>query len=135
MSSPEKNKKRPSILYSCYSHKSSEGEQFIAEHVFGYTLSGRSENYVGGKNYLFKAGDFRFFRKNQLTKYVKYPPPGGEYRAITVMMDQDTLRSISAENNLHAGKPYTGEGALLLKPNALFQNYMNSLTPYLDGKT
>jgi AraC-like DNA-binding protein len=128
----EKSKQLPNILYSCYSQKSNEGEQFIAEHVFGYTLSGSSTSYLDNKTYSFKEGDFRFFKKNQLTKYVKYPPPGGAYRAISVVLDQNTLRRISAENNLHADKPYTGEGALLLKPNSLFKNYIDSLTPYLD---
>lgn len=129
----DRNKNAPDILYSCYAHKSSEGEQFIPEHVFGYTLAGSSEIYLDGKNYVFKEGDFRFFRKNQLAKYVKYPPPGGQYRSVTVVMDQETLRSISAEGNLHADKPYTGDGALLLDPNPLFKNYVGSLTPYLDG--
>jgi AraC-like DNA-binding protein len=133
MQKQEKNKKLPHILYSCYSHKSSEGEQFIPEHVFGYTLSGSSEVYLGDKSYIFKEGDFRFFRKNQLSKYIKYPPPGGEYRSITIVMDQDTLRSMSEELNLHAVQPYTGEGALHLKPNNLFKNYIGSITPYLDS--
>jgi AraC-like DNA-binding protein len=133
MQKQEKNKKLPHILYSCYSHKSREGEQFIPEHVFGYTLSGSSEVYLGGKSYIFKEGDFRFFRKNQLSKYIKYPPPGGEYRSITIVMDQDTLRSMSEELNLYTVQPYTGEGALHLKPNNLFKNYIGSITPYLDS--
>jgi AraC-like DNA-binding protein len=133
MSKQDRNKKLPNILYSCYSQKSSEGEQFIAEHVFGYTLSGSSENYLEGKTYVFKAGDLRFFRKNQLTKYIKSPPPGGEYRAVSIIMDQETLRDISAEYNLHPDHPYTGEGALLLKPDPLLLNYMDSLKPYLDS--
>jgi len=132
----EKSKVLPNILFSCYAQKSSEGEQFIAEHVFGYMLAGSSDNYVGGKTYHFKDGDFRFFRKNQLTKYVKYPPPGGgEYRSISVRMDQDTLKAISAEMGIQADEPYTGEGSLLLQPNELLKNYINSLTPYLDGHT
>jgi AraC-like DNA-binding protein len=133
MQKQEKNKKLPHILYSCNSHKSREGEQFIPEHVFGYTLSGSSEVYLGGKSYSFKEGDFRFFRKNQLSKYIKYPPPGGEYRSITIVMDQNALRSMSEELNLHAEQPYTGEGALHLKPNNLFKNYIGSITPYLDS--
>ena len=127
------DKNLPHILYSCYAHKSSEGEQFIPEHIFGYTLSGSSSVYLGGKTILFKEGDFRFFRKNQLSKYTKFPPPGGEYRSLSIFMDQDTLRNLSVENNLHMTKPYTGENALLLKPNPLYRSYIDSLTPYLDG--
>ncbi len=123
----------PHILYSCYSKKSSEGEHFIPEHVFGYTFSGSSEVFVGGKTVIFKEGDFRFFRRNQLARYTKYPPLGGEYRSISIAMDQDTLHSMSEEHNLHIDRPYTGENTLLLKPNRFFANYIDSLTPYLNG--
>jgi AraC-like DNA-binding protein len=128
----EEDKRFPHILYSCYAQKSSEGEQFIPEHVFGYIMSGSSENYVGGRTYNFKEGDFRLFRKNQLTRYTKYPPAGGEYLSISVYMDQDTLRGMSEEYDWHMSRPYTGEGALLLPPTTLLKNYIDSLTPYLD---
>ncbi len=48
-------------------------------------------------------------------------------------MDQHTLRAISEENNFMMDKPYTGDNAFILKPNRLFNNYMDSLTPYLNG--
>ncbi|MES2275542.1 MAG: AraC family transcriptional regulator [Bacteroidota bacterium] len=124
----------PHILYSCYAHTSREGEQFIADHIFSYILSGSQQMHLGGKTYAFKEGDFRFFRKNQLCKFVKQPPVGGgEFKSLSVMMDQNTLRSLGEENNLHSTRPYNGEGAVLLKPNPLFRNYVESLNPYLDG--
>ena len=123
----------PHILYSCYAKKSSEGEQFVPEHIFGYIFSGSSEMYLGNKKYIFKEGDFRFFRRNQLIRYTKMPPPGGAYKSISITMDQGTLRSMSNETNLHMNRVYTGENALLLKPNSLFANYIDSLTPYLNG--
>lgn len=124
----------PRILYSCYSHISREGENFIADHIFGCVISGSQELHIDGKTYTFKAGDFRFFRKNQLCRFVKHPPvDGGEFKSLSVMMDQDTLISLSQENNLHAEKAYTGNGAVLLKPNPLLRNYMQSLNPYING--
>jgi AraC-like DNA-binding protein len=96
-------------------------------------LAGRSEVHLGNKTYNFNEGDFRFFKKNQLSRYTKYPPAGGEYKSISILLDQDTLRSISEEYNLHAAGPYIGEGSLHLKPNRLFKNYIDSLTPYLDN--
>jgi AraC-like DNA-binding protein len=47
-------------------------------------------------------------------------------------MDQATLQSMSAELDLQADGPYTGESALFLKPNDLFGNYIRSLNPYMD---
>jgi AraC-like DNA-binding protein len=127
-----KENKRPPILYSCYSNISREGEHFIADHVFGYIVSGTNEVYTGGKTYVFKAGGFRFLRKNQLAKFEKQPPPGGEFKTISVAMDHSTLQSISNELGLHADGPYTGENVLHLQTNDLFVNYINSLTPYLN---
>jgi len=123
---------KPHILYSCYTHRSGEGEQFIPEHIFSYILSGTQQMFVGGKNYNFKDGDFRFFHKNQLCRFIKQPPPGGEFKSLSVYMDKEILLEMSAELNLHTNKPYNGDAAILLKPNALLQGYANSLNPYMD---
>jgi len=74
----EEDKTQPRILYSCYAHISRDGEQFVPEHIFSYIVSGSQVIYSGGKTYNFKEGDFRFFRKNQLSRFVKQPPPGGD---------------------------------------------------------
>jgi AraC-like DNA-binding protein len=122
----------PHILYSCYTHVSREGEQFIPEHIFSYIISGSQDMHLGGKTYSFHPGDFRFFQKNQLCRFVKHPPVNGEFKSISIKMDQHTLQSMSAEHHLHPDQPYTGEPALLLQPNLLFKNYIDSLTPYLN---
>lgn len=129
----EEDKTQPRILYSCYAHISRDGEQFVPEHIFSYIVSGSQVIYSGGKTYNFKEGDFRFFRKNQLSRFVKQPPSGGEFKSISVSMDQGTLRGLANEYNLQMSKPYTGENTLLLKPNNLFTNYIDSLTPYING--
>ncbi|MDT3405617.1 AraC family transcriptional regulator [Mucilaginibacter terrae] len=125
---------KPHILYSCYTYRSGEGEQFIPEHIFSYILSGTQQMHVGGKNYDFKEGDFRFFRKNQLCRFVKQPPPGGEFKSLSVYMDKHILQEISAELDIHPDKTYTGDAAVLLKPNPLLQGYANSLSPYMDAE-
>jgi len=130
---PAKKSTLPYILYSCYSHKRNEGEQFVPEHIFGFTMSGSSDLYQDGKTYTFNEGDFRFYRRNQLAKFTKRPPAGGEYRSITIAIDQETLRAISVKHNLQASKPYDGQNVLTLQPHPLFKNFIDSLTPYLDA--
>ena len=124
---------RPPILYSCYTEKNREGEQFVPGHVFGYQLSGTLEITVSGKTYNINPGDYFFFRKNQLARFLKKPPPGEEFRSISVYLDQETLHAISEEHGLKMKKTYTGENALLLKPNPLFKNFVDSLKPYMEG--
>jgi AraC family transcriptional regulator, exoenzyme S synthesis regulatory protein ExsA len=121
------------ILYSCYTQVSREGEHFVPQHVFGYIISGSTTLYANGQTLTFNAGDFRFMRRNQLARFSKYPPAeGGDFKTISIGIDQETLRSISTEYNLHMAKPYTGEDNLTLDPDPLLKNYIDSLTPYLD---
>lgn len=127
-----RDKTIPHILYSCYSHTNREGEQFIAQHIFGYIMSGSSELYLNGKNYIFEEGSFRFLKKNQLAKFAKHPAKGGDFKTISIAIDTETLQSLSAEYNLQLAKPYQGEGALHLKPSELFRNYIESIKPFLD---
>lgn len=133
MPKQDKNKTQPRILYSCYSQTSKEGEQFIGQHIFGYIMSGSSELYLNGKTYIFKKGDFRFLRKNQLAKFTKHPPAGGEFKTISVGIDDETLRCLSSGYNEDIQETYSGESALYLKSNSLFTTYINSLGPYIDG--
>jgi len=121
------------ILYSCYANTNREGEQFVAEHVLSYGIEGSNDLFINGKNYVFKAGDFRYIRRNQLAKFTKHPVPGGEYRALSIRLDQATLHSLSEEFNLHPSKPYTGDSAVILEPNRLLQNFVDSLKPYVNG--
>ena len=125
----------PSILYSCYAHRSREGEQFVPSHVFGFMIAGTSDMVLGDQPYHFKAGDYRFIRKNQLVRYTKYPPAGGEYRSLSVMLDEETLRGVARETGQTADRPYTGPALIRLMPNQLLEKYIASLDPYLNGTT
>src|ERR1700712_4663456 len=87
----------PQIVYSCVSKRMVEGELFIRQHVVDYIISGTSEVHFGGKSQLYQTGDFRFAVKNRLSKFVKQPPPGGEYRSISICIDQDTLLELAAQ--------------------------------------
>jgi AraC-like DNA-binding protein len=123
----------PRILQSCYMNISRSGEQFVANHTLSYVIAGRNDIYLNGKNHLFKEGNFRFTAKNQLAKFTKYPAANGEFKSISIVIDQNTLRNVSEEHHLLKQKPYTGETLLSLKPTPLLQNFMDSLQPYLHN--
>ena len=129
----EESNKFPHIFYSCYSSRSKGGEQFVPQHVFSYILSGTSEVYHDGKTHHFKEGDFRFIRRNQLSRFIKVPSPGGEYRSISIYIDYETLKSVSEEFDLHMAQPYQGENILHIKPNDLLTYYFDSLGPYMTS--
>lgn len=129
----KKNIEQPRILYSCYANISKEGEHIIPEHVLSIILAGSQTIYLGENIYNFKAGDIRFFRKNQLSKFVKQPPPDGEFKSLSIRMDKETLHQFSINHQLYMDNPYKGENLLLLHPNELLKKYVDSLSPYVEG--
>jgi AraC-like DNA-binding protein len=122
----------PNVLHTCYSTKSSIGEQFIADHVFSYIISGHSENITGDEKYEFKAGDYKLSRRNQLTRYIKYPPQGGVYESVSIILDQESLRLIKEEHDFVLDQNSAFPKTIFLKNNPLFESYMNSVKPYLN---
>lgn len=127
--------KRIGILHSCYAESSREGEQFIPEHVFGHTIAGTMNMYDNNAMQTFREGDFMFFSRNHLAKFSKYPPEGGQYRSVSVMLDQETLRQFSMEYGYTAEHPVKSTAAMRLNSSMLLQHYIGSLTPYIDGNT
>ncbi|KIO75662.1 AraC family transcriptional regulator [Pedobacter lusitanus] len=118
------------ILYSCYTNVSREGEQFIPEHVFSYQISGKLQMYDGNKLHVFEEGDFRFLKRNHLVKFTKIPPENGEFKALSVRLDQQTLRDFSREHGYNEVKHQHVEPILSLKHDPLYKSFMDSLTPY-----
>ncbi|MNG14659.1 hypothetical protein D3C84_984320 [compost metagenome] len=90
--------KMPKIVYCRTSNKIMEGEIFIKQHVFDYIISSTSYVIFEGFTHTFKAGDIRLATRNCLSKFVKLPLEGGEYRSISICIDQDTLHEL---NNAH----------------------------------
>lgn len=119
------------ILYSCYFTRSREGEQFVPEHVLGYQVAGTLTMSDGNKDYAFKEGDLRFCKRNHLVKFTKQPPLNGEFKAVSIYFDQETLRRFSREQGIEAEGPPEGDPILHLNEAPLYKSYMKSLIPYL----
>lgn len=127
--------KIPKIIYSRTSKKVMEGEIFIKQHVFDYIISGTSEVIFDGKTYHFSAGDFRFAVRNRLSKFIKVPPDGQEYRSVSICIDHNTLmelKKLYSVSDVQVGAD-AFKNVFLLKKNKLFKNYVDSLLPYLEN--
>ncbi|MBS0030954.1 helix-turn-helix domain-containing protein [Chitinophaga sp. 22321] len=118
------------IVYSCYVNRSREGEQFVPVHVLSYQISGALTFNDGKNTFTSHEGEFRFIRRNQLLKFFKQPPENGEFKTISVYLDEETLRSFSMEYGYTADKPVDTDVVIELKPNPLYKSYMQSLQPY-----
>ncbi len=130
---PVKDKRPSPIAYSCYVTGSREGEHFIPEYVFGYQVSGTMIMVNdGNKEYLFGPGSFRFSRRNHLIKFNKLPTEGGEYKSYSLHLDQPLLRNFSMEEGYRSEKHFHGDVVIDLKPDPLYKNYFDSLSPYMQ---
>lgn len=77
--------------------------------------------------------DFRFSRRNQLAKFIKQPPENGEFKSLSIYLDQDTLKALSKELNLKTVKKSTiEEPVIVLKNHPLYKSFMDSLLVYLQ---
>jgi AraC-like DNA-binding protein len=126
------NKKSSPIAYSCYAARSREGEQFVADYVFTYQLSGTMIMNDGDREYIFNPGDFRFSRRNHLVKFNKLPPEGGEFKSLSVHFEQPFLRNFSMEAGYTSEKHVNSSAVICLNPDPLFISYFESLAPYLQ---
>jgi hypothetical protein len=124
----ENNNEQSRILYSCYSNINKEGEHLIREHVLSIILAGSQIVHLGDTVYEFNAGDIRFFRKNQLSKFIKQCPPDGVFKSLTVLMDKETLHQFSINHKQYMDSNYNGDSLLLLRPNELLNKYFESLS-------
>jgi len=123
---------RPNILYSCYASRSRQGEQFVAEHVFSYQLSGVCYFNDGEQDYVSNPGDFRFLKSNSLIKFMKEPPPGGELKTISIYLDQQTLRNFSIEYGIKAAARADHAVFTPLSSNPFYLAFVHSLLPYIE---
>lgn len=118
------------IQYSCYFTRSRVGEQFAAEHTLSYIVSGSVEMSDNDTTVTFKEGDLHFCRRNQLVKYTKYPPEGGEYRSVSIYFTQEILRNFSIEYNCASTATFNGHAFMQLPSTSVLGAYMQSLRAY-----
>lgn len=126
----EEDNKLTQILYSCYFAKSREGEQFVPEHIFTYQISGTLHINDGYQSHVFNEGDFRFCKRNNLVKFTKIPPENGEFKSISIRLDQQMLRDFSIEYGYDKVHKHDSEVIHELKPDPIYKSYMDSLVPY-----
>jgi AraC-like DNA-binding protein len=121
------------FVYSCAAEKMRVNEQFVAEHLLAYQLSGETEIYHQEGTCLLSKGGLLLARKNQLAKSIKIPAPGGNYQIIALSLSSESLRQFALTDHLTSNGKYTGENNLLLKPDRLLLGYFQSLLPYMEA--
>ncbi|TCC96555.1 helix-turn-helix domain-containing protein [Pedobacter hiemivivus] len=130
------NKKQSSdIVYSCYYNSSREGEHFVPEHTLSYVIAGSLTLNDSSKEYPSRNGTFRLIRRNQLIKFEKQPPQKGEFKSLSIYLNQQILKKISIEYGIYADHTPKDKSVYELKINAPVKTYINSLLDYRDNGT
>lgn len=121
------------LLYSCVDYKQRANESFVPEHALGYIISGETYWKTNNETKVFGAGTIGLVRRNQLVKSEKVPSPNGEFKSISILLDQAFLRKYSAEHKLAPAKNYTGDSICILPPDPFLKGYFDSLIPYFEN--
>jgi AraC-like DNA-binding protein len=122
------------IAYSCYHSQSRDGEHFIPQHTLSFQISGSLILNDGTNSYPSSQGSFRLIKKNQLLRFIKQPPENGEFRSISIYIDQEILREFSNEYMLKPeGHSRESAPVIELSFGKLIKNYVNSLLDYQEN--
>ncbi|WP_433831204.1 AraC family transcriptional regulator [Flavobacterium anhuiense] len=122
----------PKFVRNHYQGNDSQGEALVSDHIFSYIISGSHEVWIGDQKFTFKAGDCRFFKRNQLAKYIKRTESDG-FKSLAFHIDQHTLQEIAKESHIKTRDRYGGEAVKLVKENALLQNFISGIMPYYES--
>jgi len=114
----------------CHINPTISNEQFVADHIFFVLQKGGMTFYDVNRRHTIQPGDFRFIRRNQLARYTKTFSPDNTFESISVFFKQDFLRSISQEYNLIAGSAATKDTTIIIEPDTLLKNFVQSYGPY-----
>jgi len=121
---------RSPIQFSCYFSRSRIGENFVSEHAISFVVSGSNTLDDGINQQAFGPGEIYFCRRNQLLKYVKNPPEGGEFRSVSMFFTQNLLREFSIKYGYSTSGKLDIPAYLQLDSTSVLANYMNSLREY-----
>jgi AraC-like DNA-binding protein len=119
------------ILSSCYFDTSTDGENFIPDHLFSYQLSGSLTVNDRNSVTVFNKGDYRLAIRNRLVKYRKSPEGKDGYKTLSIAFSQQTLRDFCAEYNYEMSPYHVNKSVILLDHNPHFKSFVDSLLPYL----
>lgn len=121
------------IVYSCYHELSRKGENFVPQHTLSLQLSGNFSLSDGNHTYLTSGGDFNLIRKNQLVKFVKYPPENGVFESLNIYLSEENLRKFAKEYKVELQNFPEVKPIVPIKMNDLIRSFFNSLQIIMDS--
>ncbi|MUV04659.1 helix-turn-helix domain-containing protein [Flavobacterium rakeshii] len=131
-------KEKEVLHFSCHYTRFRDGEHFTPDTVLGMVITGSMELFDSKKRLHFKAGDLYLAHRNQLLKYVKYPPDQGEFRSVSLSFEEDCIRAIAKEINFQDQNSYEKQACIEIpkyKPLLAFFQSLNEYEAILNTNT
>jgi len=154
--------KRSALLYSCHTQKTREAERFVQEHTLIHILSGNMQIQTLNGSYILNPGNTVLLKRNQLIKAAKLPAETGEFKAVSVYLEQAVLKEYAKESNIstsfkydksdtddnvktdnittdrteneiYIDEPGDSKNVMFLQNSPLYESYARSLTAYHQG--
>ncbi|GAA4311131.1 hypothetical protein GCM10023149_06020 [Mucilaginibacter gynuensis] len=120
--------------YACHTSPQISKEQFIPEHVFSYLVAGTMTVFDSNGSWDIQAGEYIIYTRNSFGRYIKSPPPGGDFKTISIFLNQEFLRGFSKEYGYVADGVVDKPTVIKLNPEPLLANFVQSVQPYLHLK-
>jgi AraC-like DNA-binding protein len=120
------------VLYSCIEEKNRDYEQFTPGVAMGYIVAGDVQFFTASGMVKHGAGSIGLAKKDLLIKTTKIPPPGRQFKSISMRFPPDVLQEYAAAHHIRVTKPYTGSGLVALEGNAFIRGFFHSLLPYFE---
>jgi AraC-like DNA-binding protein len=122
------------MLYSCIQERKRDYEQYTPEHSMGYIISGAVQFFTAHGVSTHGAGSMGLVRRDTLCKTTKIPPPGGEFKSVSLHFSQEALREYAETHEIGPLRPYNGSGMHPLDGNAFIKGFFDSLLPYFEAR-
>jgi len=121
-----------SFVYSCTSTRQWGNEQFIAEHILAYQISGETHIFHQNGNLVLKKDRLLLAHKNQFAKSLKIPGAHKEYKVISIILNTSFLKEIAHQKSIPNHLKFTGKYNQVFKPDVFLKSYFQSLIPYVE---
>lgn len=102
----------------------------MPEHILTYQLAGSLTTNDGRQAQTFGEGSLRLHKRNRLVKFSKHIPASGQFKSLSITLDQETLLGFSLEHGYHAEKHDVEPAVVELPVTPLYTSYFDSLRPY-----
>ncbi len=122
---------KTSVNKTCLVGPAIKQEQFIAQHLFFYLVSGSMSGYYGGETYTLKSGEYGIVRKNRLGR-MNSAKENHDARKIIFVFDEPFLKSFQDKYKIILTKFISEDPFLRFSDNELIPGFISSLMPYYN---